>query len=203
MLKFQRCWAMPNKRTFKIKPIEEWMVRCMIDEIGMAEDFVHSYGWLYNTGHPYWIDPFAGDCTYATRCKLGGPFHWRETNDLNPKNGAQFCLPAITYLRGKESASVDGVFFDPPYSPRQIKECYGGIGREVTQQDTQSKFWGDCKKEIARVVKPGGYVFSFGWNSGGIGLGLGFEIKSILLVAHGGWHNDTICVLQQKSGRVT
>mgnify|MGYP003624182470 CR=1 FL=1 len=202
MIKFQRAWAMPNKRTFKIKPIEDWITRCMIDEIGInwVPQCLRSYMSVFKGANTKtgWIDPFAGDCEVE-----GGPFFCRETNDLNPKNGAQFCLPAIKYLRGKESASVDGVFFDPPYSPRQIKECYEGFGREVTQQDTQSKFWGDCKKEIARVVKPRGYVFSFGWNSGGIGLGLGFEIKSILLVAHGGWHNDTICVLQQKTGHVS
>ena len=201
MLKFQRAWAMPNKRTFMIKPIENWITRCMIDEIGMDETFVKE-GFIWSVfedeENPFWIDPFAGDC-----CITPGPFFWRETNDLNPKHDAVFCEPAIEYLRNNDTASVDGVFFDPPYSPRQIKECYEGIGREVTQQDTQSKFWGDCKKEIARVVRPGGHVFSFGWNSGGIGLGLGFEIKSILLVAHGGWHNDTICVLQQKTGHVS
>ena len=193
-IQFFRAWAMPNKRTFTIKPIEDWMVRCMIDEIGMDEDFVHNGGdWLRMSDHPYWVDPFAGDCKVTP-----GPFFWRETNDLNPKNGAQFRRPAIKYLRGVESASVDGVFFDPPYSPRQIKECYEGFGKTVTQQDTQSSFWGDCKKEIARIVRPGGHVFSFGWNSGGIGKTKGFEIKSILLVAHGGWHNDTICTLEVK-----
>lgn len=26
----------------------------------------------------------------------------------------------------------------------------------------------------------------------------GFEIEKILLVAHGGWHNDTICTIERK-----
>ena len=26
----------------------------------------------------------------------------------------------------------------------------------------------------------------------------GFEIERILLVAHGGWHNDTICTVERK-----
>lgn len=34
--------------------------------------------------------------------------------------------------------------------------------------------------------------------SGGIGKSYGFEIKKILLVPHGGWHNDTICVVEEK-----
>ena len=118
MIKFQRAWAMPNKRTFKIKPIEDWITRCMIDEIGInwVPQCLRSYMSVFKGANTKtgWIDPFAGDCEVE-----GGPFFCRETNDLNPKNGAQFCLPAIKYLRGKESASVDGVFFDPPYSPRQ------------------------------------------------------------------------------------
>ena len=64
--------------------------------------------------------------------------------------------------------------------------------------DTQSSFYGDRKKEVARIVKPKGIVISFGWNSGGIGKTLGFKIEEILLVAHGGAHNDTICTVERK-----
>lgn len=39
---------------------------------------------------------------------------------------------------------------------------------------------------------------TFGWNSGGIGNKYGFEITRILLVPHGGWHNDTICTVEIK-----
>ena len=65
-------------------------------------------------------------------------------------------------------------------------------------KDTQSSFYGDRKKEVHRLVKQGGLVLSFGWNSGGIGKSLGFEIIEILLVAHGGAHNDTICTVERK-----
>lgn len=54
------------------------------------------------------------------------------------------------------------------------------------------------KKQIARIVKHGGKVISFGWNSGGIGKKLGFEITRILLVPHGGHHNDTIVTVETK-----
>ena len=66
-------------------------------------------------------------------------------------------------------------------------------------KDTQSSFYGDRKKEVARVVKKGGKVISFGWNSGGIGKTLGFDIVEIMLVAHGGAHNDTICTVEVKA----
>jgi hypothetical protein len=89
------------------------------------------------------------------------------------------------------------VLFDPPYSLRQLKECYAGVGKSLTQQDTQSYFT-LIKNEIARVLKVGGYCISFGWNSNGIGIKRGFEIVEILLVAHGGNHNDTITTVERK-----
>lgn len=94
---------------------------------------------------------------------------------------------------------MDGVLYDPPYSPRQVKECYDNIGRSITQNDTKSSYWTKHKKEIARIVKPNGKVITFGWNSGGIGTKYGFEIVRILLVPHGGWHNDTICTVNIKN----
>jgi hypothetical protein len=65
-------------------------------------------------------------------------------------------------------------------------------------QTTQSSYWGNMKKEIARILKPSGLCLTFGWNSGGIGKKYGMEIEEILLVAHGGWHNDTIVTVDRK-----
>lgn len=36
------------------------------------------------------------------------------------------------------------------------------------------------------------------WNSGGFGKNLGFEMIEILLVPHGGHHNDTIVTVERK-----
>ena len=107
-------------------------------------------------------------------------------------------MDALDFLRMFGSKSVDGVLYDPPYSPRQVSECYKNFGIEVTQETTRASFWGNHKKEISRIIKHGGKVITFGWNSGGIGAKYGFKIKRILLVAHGGWHNDTICTVEVK-----
>ncbi len=72
------------------------------------------------------------------------------------------------------------------------------MGKTVNMKTTQSSFWGNCKKEIARVLKPEGVVLTFGWNSGGVGKSLGMEIVEILLIPHGGWHNDTIVTVEKK-----
>jgi hypothetical protein len=91
------------------------------------------------------------------------------------------------------------VLYDPPYSPRQVSECYKSLGQTVNMQTTQASYWSNQKKEISRIVKPNGIVICFGWNSGGIGQSNGFEIIEILLVPHGGWHNDTIATVCKKT----
>ena len=134
-----------------------------------------------------WIDPFANQNKLAT-----------ITNDLNPDFDTDYHMDALDFLKTFQNESVDGVLYDPPYSPRQVTEYYQGVGMNVTSETTRASFWGNQKKEISRIVKPGGKVITFGWNSGGIGRKYGFEITRILLVPHGGWHNDTICTVEVK-----
>ena len=104
---------------------------------------------------------------------------------------------ALEMLREKNSNSISELAFDPVYSLRQLKEMYENKGNSLTQHETQY-YWKDLRDEIARVVKVGGKTISFGWNSIGIGKTRGFEIMRILLVCHGGHHNDTICTVERK-----
>ena len=135
-----------------------------------------------------WIDPFANANKLAT-----------ITNDLNPEYDTDYHLDANEFLKQFEDESIDGVLYDPPYSVRQVSECYKSFGIEVTSKTTRSDWWTKHKKEIKRILKPNGKVISFGWNSGGIGKTNGFEITYILLVPHGGIHNDTICTVETKT----
>jgi len=167
-MKIERIWAMPDKNTFKIKPIKE-----------LLEEEVTS---------GLWIDPFANQNKWAT-----------ITNDLNPEYDTDYHLDALDFLKMFDDRSVDGVLYDPPFSSRQVSECYKGFGLEVTMETTQTRFWTALKVEIERIIKVGGKVLSFGWNSGGIGQKYGFDIKRILLVPHGGIRNDTICTVEVKT----
>ena len=103
---------------------------------------------------------------------------------------------AKEFLKKYGCEEVDGVLFDPPYSPRQLKECYDSLGQSL--HDTKSSVWSEWKDETSRVIKVGGKCISFGWSSQGMGKNRGFEITRILLVPHGGMHNDTICVVETK-----
>lgn len=133
------------------------------------------------------IDPFANSNKLAT-----------ITNDLDEQYGTDYNMDALDFLRIFKTESVDTVLYDPPYSPRQVSECYKALGRTVNTQTTQASYWSRQKAEIGRIVKPGGKAITCSWNSGGIGKKYGFEIEEILLVAHGGWHNDTIVVVERK-----
>ncbi len=170
-MNISREWAMPNHQTFKVKPIDVF-IRKHIPSFEELKGII--------------IDPFAHR-----------PSEYRAvTNDINPKSNVQYHLDALDFLKLYDDNSIGVVLFDPPYSPRQLKECSDDMGQ--SSHDTKSSVWSNWKEEIARVVSPGGIVLSFGWNTVGIGKSRGFEIEDILLVSHGGMHNDTICMKERK-----
>jgi len=132
-----------------------------------------------------WIDPFAGENSPA-----------EITNDLNKQKPTDYHEDARDFV--KRFNGFKGALFDPPYSPRQVKECYDGIGKEVTAKDTKMSFWSEIKNELGRRVKTGGIIICCGWNSMGLGKGRGFEMLEILLVPHGATKNDTIVTVERK-----
>ena len=168
MMEIARQWAMPSKHTFSIKPIKNLIEKYM-DESVVS------------------IDPFANKSRIA-----------KITNDLDTDYDTTYNMDALEFLKMFEDNSVDIILYDPPYSTRQVSECYKKMNKTVNMETTQATFWTNMKREISRIIKKDGVVLSFGWNSGGIGKTLGFEIMEILLVAHGGIHNDTICTVEKK-----
>ena len=133
------------------------------------------------------VDPFANSNKLAT-----------VTNDLDTQYDTDYHVDALDFLKIFDDNSVDTVLYDPPYSPRQVSECYKNLGQTVNMQTTQASYQSKQKEQIGRIVKKDGIVITCSWNSGGIGKKYGFEIQEILLVPHGGWHNDTIVVVEKK-----
>lgn len=170
-LLMRRVWAMPNHNTLSVQPIGQLV----------------SY---YLRQSKVSIDPFARDCGMAT-----------YTNDLNPQTKAVYHLDVVEFAQRLQSDAVvaDLLIFDPPYSPRQIKECYNSVGRTMTTADGQSarlkRLW---KEALLSVLSDDAIVIGCGWNSVGFGIGLGFELIEILLVCHGGDHNDTIVTVERR-----
>jgi len=170
-LDITRIWAMPNKNTFTIKPIKKLMEQeTNIKQLGV-DSFAGDNGWIYS----------------------------KFTNDLNPKKKALVHLEATEFLKGFMDNIVDYAIYDPPFSPRQLKECYDNIDKKMGSETYRMSTWASWKNEIARIVKPNGKVISFGWCSGGMGKKRGFTLQRILLVPHGSEHNDTICTVETKN----
>ena len=97
MTLFNKCFAMPNSETFKIKPIREFVEH-----------------WTTQVINPIIVDPFARNSRVGT-----------ITNDLNPDTDAMYHLKADAFLNMliDQKIQADVVLYDPPYSPRQISEC--------------------------------------------------------------------------------
>lgn len=170
--RISRVWAMPSADTFSIKPIRAFVERYLKDSECS-------------------IDPFARNSGLAT-----------YTNDLNPNTTAKEHMDATDFLNKLADDGVTGdlVIIDPPYSPRQVKECYDSFGHKMAQGDA---LLGAVRKKlkaaINRVMALDGTVLHFGWNTVGMGKNLGFEQVEILLVCHGSDHNDTICIAERRT----
>lgn len=167
---FDRTFSMPSADTLSIAPIGRWVRERLV---GVS------------------VDPFARNCQWAT-----------YTNDLNPDTAAQHHMDAEAFclmLAGR-GVRCDTAIFDPPYSPRQISEVYQACGLSVGMKETQNAaLYRRVRDALDAIVVAGGRVLSFGWNSNGMGLKRGYVAEEILLVRHGGGHNDTICLSERKS----
>lgn len=163
---------MPSADTFSVKPIGDFVQR-------------------YLSSSSVSCDPFSRDKLWAT-----------HTNDINPKTKAANHMDAEAFM-GKlklDGVKIDLGILDPPYSPRQISECYKEIGLKVGIIETQSAvLYARIKKAMSEILSQDATVLSFGWNSVGMGKKYGFEIIEVMLVCHGGAHNDTICIAEKRS----
>lgn len=94
---FDRKWAMPNSNTFNILPISQLVAKYTVQKDNTKVI----------------VDPFANSCEIGT-----------ITNDLNPKFNTTYHLDALDFLKMLDNRSADVILYDPPYSLRQVKECY-------------------------------------------------------------------------------
>lgn len=166
-MKITRTWVMPNKWTFRMKPVSDLNQRIILNPAN-------------------WADPFSGETSPVA-----------ITNDIREDSPAAFHLDALDFLRGIATESVEGVLFDPPYS---VEQCLRKYTPKQVGTAGRAEYWSKCKDEISRIVKVGGKVISFGWDSVGMGKNRGFEIEEILLLCHGACHNDTIVTVDTKQG---
>ena len=150
-MKMSRVWEMPNSKTFRIKAIQSLIIE-YADKVCKDKNSII-------------LDPFANENSigeYLRKYKY-------ITNDLDTSYNTDYHLEAQDFMAQFEVNSVDLILYDPPYSSRQVSECYKKLGKTVTMTDTDASYFVKFKDEIARVLKPNGVCISFGWNTNGIG----------------------------------
>ena len=162
-----RVWAMPNKWTFKVKPITELLNKYVGDGVG-------------------WIDPFAGTSQY---CEFSNDIKENQPNNMD----------AIEYLNSLPNGEFKGILLDPPYSYRQLFKTYKTNGNNLKVRLVPMTELNNIANE---KINRDGYAISFGWNSCGLGLKRGFEIVEILVICHGGHHNDTIVTVEKRTPKL-
>jgi len=167
-MRIDRTWGKYHFDTYDIRPIRNLIRQEMTDGL--------------------WLDPFG---TPHSPTLVSNEF------DADRSDGHNW--DAVTFLKLFDDASVDGVLYNPPYDPILIKVYYAGHGFvKPSSPHGWVSLWSDCEDEIARIVKPGGKIISFGWHSTGCGRMRGFILQRILLVPHGHARNDTICTVEIK-----
>ena len=129
-MKIKREWAMSNSKTFKIKPIKELIKRYVKNS-----DLV--------------IDPFANEYSIKNEiiCKQ------YISNDIDTSFDTDYHLEAQEFMKLFDDNSVDVVLFDPPYSGRQVSECYKKLNKTVTMNDTNSGYFTKFKKRNSQNIK--------------------------------------------------
>jgi len=126
-------------------------------------------------------DPFARNCGIAGK----------HTNDIDPETNAVHHLDAVDFLCSLPSGEFDAVIFDPPFSSNQAERYPIGDLNIYTKPG----YIKECMGEVNRILRPGGYLLKFGYNTSRCHQ---FDMVKIWIVNSGGNHNDTLISLQRK-----
>jgi len=128
------------------------------------------------------------------------------SNDLNPDIDCMYNLEMKDFsllikdkvLQG-ELPLFDIIFHDPPYSLRQLKDCYDNIGHDLKKWQTNN-MWGEGQDALAKCLKIGGYAISLGWHSHGYGEKRGFQKIGVYVIEQVATHDryDLIVTIEQK-----
>ena len=123
------------------------------------------------------------------------------TNDLNKEFNTNYNLEfqEFAQIMNDLNYSFNLLFFDPPYSLRQLKDCYDGIGKDLELWQTHN-MWRAGKDILAPLIELGGYVISFGWTSSGFGKKRGFKKIAVHLFEQAAREDryDLIMTIEQK-----
>ncbi|WP_248515968.1 hypothetical protein [Salinarchaeum laminariae] len=111
-------------------------------------------------------------------------------NDLNPERDADHYLDVVELPEHFEPRSFDTIVFDPPFDQKQAEEKYDGLHA--------SDVYG-ALEGFEKLVRPGGAVICFGWNSWGMRSFGAFEREDTYLFQRGPIHRDVIATIDRRT----
>ena len=109
------------------------------------------------------------------------------SNEFKP----DFVQDAYEFVK-TTNIKFDTIIFDPPYNLRKSREKYNG------------KYIGSLtkiKNILSRILNNNGRIIHFGYDTVGMSKSRGFKKIAICLVCHNGDHNDTICLVEEKTSQ--
>lgn len=110
-------------------------------------------------------------------------------NDLNPDRDADTRHDVAEIAEHFASQSFDTVIFDPPFDEKQAETKYDGLHAK----DVYSALRG-----FNELVRPGGHVVTFGWNSWGMHSFDAFARVETVLLQRGPIHRDVIVTVDRR-----
>jgi hypothetical protein len=111
-------------------------------------------------------------------------------NDLNPDRDADTNHDVAEIAEHFASRSFDTVIFDPPFDEKQAETKYDGLHA----MDVYAALEG-----FNELVRPGGTVITFGWNSWGMRSFASFEREETYLLQRGPIHRDVIVTVDRRT----
>jgi len=126
-------------------------------------------------------------CAGRVRLRHDGAVH---RNDLNPEIDADTHVDVANIAEEFAPESFDTVVFDPPYDDLQAADKYDALRAD----DVLAAFNG-----FGELLRPGGRVIAFGWNSWGMTSVRGFEREDTVLFQRGPCKRDVIATVDRRT----
>ena len=111
-------------------------------------------------------------------------------NDLNPAREADMHVDVCEIADHLNRQSFDTVIFDPPFDEKQAETNYDGMHAKDVYA---------ALEQFNQLVRPGGKVVCFGWNSWGMRSFPAFERSRTTLLQRGPIHRDVIVTVDVRT----
>jgi hypothetical protein len=170
-MKIQYRWSMPDKQTFNMKPVREFILKEIVK-------------------HNQILIPFAGWTRFRFKPQIKITYI-----DIKPDLPKPYFLgDCIDIMKNliKQGKKYSLILSDPPFSMYQAVHTYNN----KKMQDITH-----IRNLYNQLLLVGGIIISCGYNTTGMSTKRGFEKTELLIVNCGGSHNDFLILKEKQIQR--